>query len=189
MKYTINFNLRGKENKISIDYQKIPSAQESGFIALKLPFDVNDCIGYPMLHAYFENINLYGYERYCGWIQIIERRDYSDINAKEPANISYELDIAEEMKIHKIPYFAYGYPAEFFDAPCKNLGGSEKLDWRAYTYLVDLPSRMNENQLVFLAGFSWGYMEDKNGNVQLLDFNILSEDKWIEHQKYVLFAE
>ena len=69
------------------------------------------------------------------------------------------------------------------------LGGSEKLDWRAYTYLIDLPSRMNENQLVFFAGFSWGCIEDKNGNVQLLDFKILSEDKWIEQQKYVLFAE
>ena len=61
MKYAINFNLRGKENKISVDHQKIPSAQESGFTALKLPFDVNDCIGYPMVHTYFENINLYGY--------------------------------------------------------------------------------------------------------------------------------
>ncbi|MBD5523882.1 MAG: hypothetical protein HDR04_05590 [Lachnospiraceae bacterium] len=50
MKYTINFNLRGRENKITIDYQKIPSAQKSGFTALKIPFDVNDCIGYPMLH-------------------------------------------------------------------------------------------------------------------------------------------
>ena len=99
------------------------------------------------------------------------------------------LDIPEEMRKHKIPYFAYGYPAELFDAPCNNLGNSEKLDWRAYTYLVDLPSRMNNNQLSFLTGFSWGYTEDKNGNVQLSDFAVLSEDSWTAHQKYALFAD
>ena len=45
-----------------------------------------------------------------------------------------------------------------------------------YTYLVDLPSRMNNNQLYFLTGFSWGYTEDKNGNVQLFDLEILSKE-------------
>ncbi len=30
MRYTITFNLRGKENQIFIDYQKIPNARESG---------------------------------------------------------------------------------------------------------------------------------------------------------------
>lgn len=189
MRYTITFNLRGKENKIFIDYGKIPNAQTSGFTALKLPFNVNECVGYPMLHAYFENISLCGYERYCGWIQVIERRDYINMNDKNPTMISFELDVSEEMRKHKIPYFAYGYPAELFDAPCKNLGNSEKLDWRAYTYLVDLPSKMNNNQLVFLAGFSWGYTEDKNGNVQLFNFTVLSEENWMEHQKYALFCE
>ncbi len=115
MRYTITFNLRGKENQIFIDYQKIPNARESGFAALKLPFDVNECVGYPMLHAFFDHMNLFGYERYCGWIQVIERRDYADMNAGEPTAVSFELDIPEEMRKHKIPYFAYGYPAELFD--------------------------------------------------------------------------
>jgi len=189
VKYTIPFHLRGKENKLSIDYDAIPNAQVSGFSALKLPFDINDCVGYPMLHAYFEGINLYGYERYCGWIQIIERKEYSSVDAEYPANISYELDISEEMRKHKCPYFAYGYPAEFYDAPCKNLGGCEKLIWRAYTYLVEPPSRMNDNQIRFLAGFSWGYTEDKNETVKLSDFNVLSEKNWLEHKKYALFPE
>lgn len=189
MKYTIPFNLSGKESKICIDYQKMQSAQASGFTALKLPFDVSNCIGYPMLHAYIETANLYGYERYCGWIQIIERKDYFSVYMEQPTSISFELDVADEMRIHKCPYFAYGYPAEFFDAPCMNLNNSEKLDWRAYTYLVDMPSRRNGNQIGFLAGFSWGYMEDINGNVQLLDFMILHEDEWREHQKYALFME
>lgn len=185
MKYVVPFILREKVNKVYIDYQKIPNAQESGFTALKLPFDVNDCVGYPMLHAYFANSSLHGYERYCGWIQMIERREYSAANSEHPTHISLELDVSEEMRRHNLPYFAYGYPAEFFDAPCRNLGASAKLDWRAYTYLVDLPSRMNDNQLVFLTGFSWGYTEDINGIVQLLDFNVLSEEKWREHRNQI----
>lgn len=189
MKHSITFNLRGKENQIYIDYQKIPNAQAAGMTALKLPFDADCCVGYPMLHAYFENTNLVGCERLCGFIQVIKREEYSSLNDEKPSNVLYELDASAEMIKHKIPYFAYGFPAEFFDSPCKNLGDSEKLNWRAYTYLIDPPSRMNGNQLVFLAGFSWGYTEDINGNVQLLDFEIVSEDKWIEHQKYALFAE
>ncbi len=189
MKYVIDFNLRGKKNQITIDYQVIPDAQASGFTALKLPFDIDACVGYPMLHAYFENFSLCGYERYCGWIQIIQRNEYSDIHAKEPARISYELDVAEEMRKRKNPFFAYGYPAEFFDAPCNNLGDCERLDWRAYTYLVDPPLQMNGQRPVFLAGFSWGYTEDRNKNIQLSDFILLSEDRWAEHQKYALFME
>ena len=66
---------------------------------------------YDFLHAYFEEINLCGYERYCGWIQIIERRDYMDMNDGNPITL-FELDIPGKMREHKIPYFAYGYPAE-----------------------------------------------------------------------------
>lgn len=81
--------------------------------------------------------------------------------------------------------FAYGYPAEFFDAPCWNLNNNAKFVWRAYTYLVDIPSRMNNNNLLLLAGFSWGYMENMKGEVQLLTFEELSESDWLEHPKYI----
>ena len=75
MIYTIPFTLRNKENTLAIDYREIPGAAESGFSALKLPFDVNECVGYPMLHAYFENLNLTGYERYCGFIQTLKEKN------------------------------------------------------------------------------------------------------------------
>lgn len=189
MRYTIPFNLRDKENNLIVEYNEMPNASESGFCALKLPFDVNLCIGYPMLHAYFESLNLKGYERACGWIQIIKREEYNTIDGKEVSNVVYDLDVSEEMRSHELPYFALGYPAELFDAPCNNLNGNEKLIWRAYTYLVDVPSRMNDWQLLFLAGFSWGYSEDVEGNVQLLDFELLSEEDWNEHRKYAEFAK
>ena len=109
----------------------------------------------------------------------------ADSAAISKSLIQYRLAQAAEQPYttqKSVSFFA----EEIFDAPCKNLGNSEKLDWRAYTYLVDLPSGMNNNQLVFLAGFSWGYSENKDGDIQLLDFAVLSEDNWLEHQKYAL---
>ena len=90
-----------------------------------------------------------------------------------------------EMRTHGLPYFGLGYPAELFDAPCNNLNGNEKVVWTAYTYLVDVPSRMNGNRLLFLTGFSWGYTESQDKAVDLLDFKVLSEKDWEEHRRYV----
>ena len=83
------------------------------------------------------------------------------------------------------PYFCVGYPAELFDAPCSNLRDNEKLIWTAYTYFVDPPSRMNDNQLTYLAGFSWGYVESTDGVEGILEFKVLSEADWEEHKKYI----
>ena len=142
MIYTIPFHLRNKENIMTIDYRQISDAAESGFSALKLPFDVDECVGYPMLHAYFENLNLKGYERYCGFIQIIKREEYTSIDNTEPVRTIYELDASEEMMKHKWPYFAYGYPAEFFDAPCRNLNSNVKVilsesNWLAHQKYIN----------------------------------------------------
>lgn len=145
MKYLIPFELRNKENSIVIEYNKMKNAKESGFEALNVPFDVNQCIGYPMVHAYFDNMSLKGYERYCGWIQIIRKEEYITVDQEEKATVTYELDYCEQIK----HYFCIGFPAELFDAPCKNLGKKEKLIWTAYTYLVDPPSKMNDDQMIF----------------------------------------
>lgn len=189
MKYMIPFKLREKENNLIVEYNKMKNPTESGFCALKLPFDVNECIGYPMMHAFFEELSLNGYERYCGWIQIIKREEYNTINGEEICNVVYDLDVSEEMRNHELPYFAYGYPAELFDAPCNNLNGNEKLTWTAYTYLVDVPSRMNDGQMLYLAGFSWGYTENVDKEVSILELKILSEKDWKEHRKYIDFSQ
>ena len=181
MKYSIPFQLRNKMNNITVDYKAMENPEESGFGALNVPFDVNQCIGYPMIHAYFDDLNLQGYERYCGFIQIMRWEEYNTVDGKESVNVRYELDCVGTVS----PYFCVGYPAELFDAPCNNLRGSEKLVWTAYTYLVDPPSRMNGNQLTFLAGFSWGYVENTHGIEGILDFKVLSEKDWEEHKKYI----
>ena len=181
MKYSIPFRMRNKENTLIVEYKEMQSPEESGFWALNVPFDVNKCIGYPMVHAYFEDMNLKGYERYCGFIQIMRWEEINTVDGEERVNVRYELDCPDTIR----PYFCIGYPAELFDAPCCNLGNNEKLIWTAYTYLVDPPTRMNDNQLTFLAGFSWGYTESIDGVEGILDFKVLHEDAWKAHRQYI----
>lgn len=95
----------------------------------------------------------------------------------DPREIGY--DALQGFPIDKI--CCIGYPAEIFDAPCWNLAGCRHLKWTAYTYLVDLPSRMNGNKLKFLGGYSWGYEEDENGPQRLLPLEILTENDWEKH--------
>ena len=95
----------------------------------------------------------------------------------DPREIGY--DALQGFPIDKI--CCIGYPAEIFDAPCCNLAGCRHLKWTAYTYLVDLPSRMNSNKLKFLGGYSWGYEEDENGPQRLLPLEILTENDREKH--------
>ena len=182
MKHYVPFEFHGKKNFITVDYREMADEFQSGFHIIPVPFSPAECRGYPMLHAYFENLSLAGYERYCGFIQFIRREEYADISAETPARVSYDIDITEDMRARKFPYFALGYPPELFDAPCRNLQGAEKLVWRAYTYLVDVPSRINDNRLTCLAGFSWGYTENSRGEVSLLDFSLLTKKDWDSHK-------
>ena len=178
MRYEIPFTFHGKTNRVTVDYAAMDDPRAAAFDILNLPFAPSACRGYPMLHAHFGSLSLTGYERYCGWIQVIRREDFR--GAEEQAHVSYELDVPEEVRAHGLPYFAIGYPPELFDAPCRNLRDSEKLVWRAHTFLVDVPSRINGRRLSFLAGFSWGYTENARDEVSLLDFRQLAETDWNE---------
>ena len=176
----IPFTLCGIPNLIEVVYKANESAAESGFDALNLPFDPNLCIGYPTMHAYIKNMANTGYRRHCGWIQIIKKEYYSSEALDAPDNVSLVIDTIDPVNI----YFAYGYPAEIYDAPCNNLGSNAKGTWTAYTYLVEIPTRMNNNKLSFLAGFSWGYHEaliDNKLDVTIQSINEINSKQWREH--------
>lgn len=182
----IPVQIRGTATILIVEYKESTSAQESGFDAfIDLPFSLDSCKGYPMMHAYFEDMQLSGYNRYCGFIQLIERQEYKMVEGEEIYTINLTIDGIEEMLKAGNPYFCYGYPAEIFDAPCKNLGNCDRLIWKAYTYLVDMPTRINDNKLSYLTGFSWGYKENKSGPQKLLDLEILDNTKWIKHCKII----
>lgn len=187
MKYQVPFSLRDQSGFITVEYSENKSADESGFSALlDFPYDRNVCIGYSTLHAYFENSALTGYKRLCGWIQIVERKEMNHRNGDKVWNQTLLLDVVDEhIRKAGLPYFAFGFPAELYDAPCKNLGNCEELTWTAYTYLVDIPSRLNLYKLSCLAGFSWGYIENSKGPVSLLDFKLLDQTDWMKHLPFI----
>ncbi|MDR1216290.1 MAG: hypothetical protein LBK25_06385 [Treponema sp.] len=181
----IPFNLRGIQNTIEVIYRVNESAWESGFDALLgLPFDPHLCIGYPTVHAYIKNMTNTGYRRLCGWIQLVQRAYFSSDLLETPDENELSIDSNDPHCI----YFAYGSPAEIYDAPCNNLNGNVKGTWTAYTYLVDMPSRMNGNKLSFLAGFQWGYEETLiNGKlvVKSRDLKELDNKTWNKHISYL----
>lgn len=177
----IPFELRGKTNLLEVVYKANNSASESGFNSLlNLNFNLDYIIGYPTMHTYISKNECTGYDRMCGWIQLVKREYCSSEALDEPDEVKLSLDSGDP----NVLYFAYGYPAEIYDAPCFNLNGNFKGKWTAYTYLVDVASRMNNNKISFLAGFQWGYEEsfiNNNLSVNMMDIKEIDIKVWLEH--------
>lgn len=174
----IPIRLHGKNEILTVEYQENTSPNISGFDALAVPFEKERCIGYPTIYAYFKDMKLTGYKRYCGFIQIVKRIE----NNRDEILF---IDVDDYFNDIGNPYFSYGYPASLYDAPCMNLGDCNELTWQAYTYLIDMPSRMNQNKLEFITGFSWGYVEDVHGVQRLLDLEMLTELDFINHRQFI----
>lgn len=186
----IPFTINNINGHIEIKYEKNKSAAQSGFDILKgLNFDVGMCVGYPTIHGYIKDFKATGYKRYCGWIQILELKYFSLSTSIKPDKVIVTVDSSP---IINTPFFAYGYPAEIYDAPCNNLGDNFKLQWIANTYLVSVPSPANDNSITFLAGFKWGYDEwageDNERQVEIHPLVQLERSKW-EHDIEILRCE
>ncbi len=174
MQYSLPVYMRGAKETFLIDYGACADMRRAGFDALSgFPPEMLNRSSYPAMHGRFVNMTLEGYRRYCGVVQLIERFDF-DANGKSARSLN--IDVPERADGHIVPYFAYGYPVEVFDAPCFNLRDSERLTWRAYTYIVDPPSRLSDYRLDYFAGYSWGYTEDKTGATDLLPFESASKE-------------
>ena len=121
---TIPFTLHGIEENLTVEYTQGTDPREIGYDALQgFPIDKICCTGYPVMHGYFEHMNATGYRRSCGFIQFVERiENYGE-------NRELSIDVSDENLGKGNPYFAYGYPAEIFDAPCCNLAGCRHLKW------------------------------------------------------------
>lgn len=181
-KIQIPFTLNEKVGTVEVCYKENKSANESGFDLLKgLGFDMDMCIGYPTMHGYIKNFNGTGYSNSSAWIQIIEDKYYSSLQDEEPCKVLKEVDISENMRKLGVPFFAFGYPSEIFDAPCYNLRNYARLEWIADTFLVTQPSRINNNTISYLLGFRWGYEEwDVEGKrkVRILPIKVMDCSVW-----------
>ncbi|MFO7698041.1 MAG: hypothetical protein R6X16_12910 [Anaerolineae bacterium] len=159
------FEHLGRQGVIEVRYGPNTSAVRTGFDALgALGFDPAMCLGYPTLRARVKRYAGSGYRASLAWIQLILSQRYTRLDDLQPATSDTDLDVSPQMLSLGVPFFAHGYPAVLYDAPCNNLGDDARLDWLAHTFLVTFPSRLNNDTVTMLAGFSWGYREwDKGG--------------------------
>jgi hypothetical protein len=185
---TIPFELNGKSGALEVYYAPNRSITESGFDLLACAgFDVNLCLGYPTMRAFVREYGGTGYATASAWIQIVTRREFTLFEATEPENIVASIDTHPSLAELGVPFFALGFPAEIFDAPCNNLNGLAKLEWIADTFLVTLPSRAKSNSIFRVAGFRWGYSEtDIPGEKPvLLPLQVTDGEAWNQHVGYL----
>ncbi len=180
----IPFTSFNKQGSIEVIYQTNTSPVTSGFdILADIVPDLDMCLGYPTVHASVKEYPGPGYNRYCGWIQVLQMEFYSESGGK-PDDIHYDLDVMPMMKENGLPFFAYGYPAVLFDAPCNNFFDGPKLVWKADTYLVNMPSYINNNSISYLAGFRWGYTEynsEGKKHVEIAPLEQIDRASWEQH--------
>jgi hypothetical protein len=182
---TISFELNGKPGVLEVQYAPNRSITESGFDLLAgFGFDVNMAIGYPTMRAFVRSYEGTGYYTASAWIQIVTRREFASMDDTEPAVIISSVDVNDTLDELGVPFFAMGFPAEIYDAPCNNLSSCAKLEWIADTFLVTMPSRINDNLIVPLAGFRWGYIEyDRDGErqVEITPLTVAGVTPWANH--------
>lgn len=170
---------------LTVQYGANDSVVNSGFDLLQgLGFDVAMCLGYPTLHAWVSRYEGTGYRTLMAWVQVIVGRYYDRLEDEIPSRVAEDVDAPEELRALGVPFFAYGYPAALYDAPCNNLGPHARLEWSADTFLVTFPSRLNDGQIARLAGFRWGYVEwDEGGRrrVTLRQLEVTGRDVWEAH--------
>lgn len=178
----IPFNLNNEEGIVEVKYEANESANKSGFHLLgNLGFDTNMCIGYPTMHGYIKEFGGTGYSTCCAWVQVITSEFYSSESEDKPVKIVVEIDSCETMKKIGMPFFAHGYPAQIYDAPCKNIRNYDKLKWTAETFLVTYPSRINNDTITYLAGYRWGYIENAKDEVNMSPIEVIDISVWEKH--------
>ena len=181
----IPFELNRKPGVLSVYYEVNQCVQKSGFdLFANNGFDINICLGYPTMRAYVNSYEGSGYYTASAWIQIITRREFDCTNPAKPQDIVTSVDVHETLAELGVPFFALGFPAEIFDAPCNNLGNLGKLDWLADTFLVTLPTRINNHRIFPITGFSWGYCEydlNEKRHVEIKPLVLTGTSSWAQY--------
>lgn len=157
----IPFTLAGRAGRVAVAYGVTADPVAAGFDVIpNLPFDIALCRGYPNIHAVIEARGASGYRGLCGWIQVITGERYRGGSGDTaPAETAVDVDRLPSIANMDMPFSVFGYLPEWFDAPCRNLNGFERLRWQADTFLATVPLKSRAEAIQRLAGFRWGYLE------------------------------
>jgi hypothetical protein len=159
---SIPFSLKGYNGKVSVYYGANEDPKKVGFDSLPgLNFEIDRCRGYPVMHARIDNYGGSGYRTFCGWIQIVTSI-YFDSHDRKISNQEtfVSMDVPPAFQELDIPFVSYGIMPQIFDSPCLNLGEYAELRWTADTFLTSIPTRSREEEVSWLLGFRWGYIEN-----------------------------
>ena len=106
---TIPFTLHGIEEMLTVEYKQGTDPREIGYDALQgFPIDKICCIGYPVMHGYFEHMNATGYRRSCGFIQFVERIENYGENRELSIDVSDE-NLEKGNKLEFLSGYSWGY--------------------------------------------------------------------------------
>ncbi len=185
MTLEIPFVHQDRPGVVTVQCAPNDSVERSGFDLLQgVGFDPSLCLGYPTMRAWVSEYAGTGYRTLLAWIQIVTDCFYSRLEDAAPERVVAEVDASEHLRALGVPFFAHGFPAAIYDAPCNNLGAAARLEWSAETFLVTFPTRLNGNQVAYLAGFRWGYvewLEDGQRRVALQPVAALERPAWEAH--------
>ena len=186
----IPFTLHDRRGRVAVTYGPNHDPVQAGFDALPgIPFDLDLCLGYPVMQAQIESYAGSGYRTLCGWIQIVTRECYGREDA-ERTNLlcSRSIDLIPAMYGAGVPWVVHGNLPAIFDAPCLNLGDNVELTWIADTFLTTVPLRSREAEIEWLLGFRWGYREYDPASgkpVELLPLQITEGQAWNQHLDFL----
>jgi hypothetical protein len=177
----ISFVLNGKRGRLAVEYKVNSDVDESGFDLLAGVFDPRIALGYPTMHGRFAAYEGSGYRTACGWIQVVRSAFYGDLAADEPVARHTEADLADYLSEGGVPFFAFGYLPDIYDAPANNLREFARMSWQADTFLVTMPARWNEFTISCLAAYRWGYWDalvEGAHRVELMPLQVLDAAAW-----------
>lgn len=185
----IPFNLKGYNGKVSVYYGVNDDPIKVGFDSLPgIHFNINLCCGYPIIHARIDNYAGSGYRMFCGWVQIITSVYLDSRDSRKARSETFVSDdSAPAFQEIEFPFASYGYLPQLFDAPCLNLGNFAELRWTADTFLTTVPVRSRDEEISWLAGFRWGYLENDipDEKPTLLPLEVTDGQIWNKHVAYL----
>jgi hypothetical protein len=185
----IPFDLRDCSGQVAVYYGVNDDPVKVGFDFLAgLNFDINLCRGYPVIHARIENYEGSGYRTMCGWLQIVTSvcLDSHDLD-KAQKQTYVSVDVSPAFQASGLPFASFGILPQLFDAPCHNLGAYAQVYWTADSFLTTIPLRSRDEEITWLAGFRWGYMENDLPNQKpiLLPLEVTGAAAWNQHLPYL----
>jgi hypothetical protein len=136
---SIPFKARGLDGTINVRLRANTDPVRTGHGLVAPDADLDTFRGFPICTATLTYAGE-GLHAWFGWIQIITVAGDAMV------------DLAD---IVPGPFYTYGYLPTFFDAPANP--HHPDCEWRADTFLVQVPDVARTRRAEVVAGFSWGY--------------------------------